>query len=129
VALRADRQQERNDHGAVLIDGVHRLPHLAHRLVLKLGLLLRGRVWRYYLKEGFTLALGNLLDEKVWLNVAALNDEGLTVDKALLDIEVAAFAHLATGAHIVIHDVLVCLVLKREDGQIVRLLLGSQNRT
>lgn len=44
VALGADCQQERYDHGPVLVDGIHCFSHLAHGLVLLLGLLLCGRV-------------------------------------------------------------------------------------
>ena len=44
------RQEEGDDHGSILTDGVHGLPHLFHGLILKSSLLFSGWGRGHYLQ-------------------------------------------------------------------------------
>ena len=78
-------QEEWDDHGSILTNGVHGFPHLLHGLILKSSLLFSGW-WRGHYLQLFLLLISNsygvlgllswLLEPniEVRLQVAPLND-------------------------------------------------------
>ena len=59
MILRGNSKEEGDDHGSVLADSVHCLPHLLHWLILKGSLIFSGR-WRcHYLQLILLLLVSN----------------------------------------------------------------------
>lgn len=111
-------QEEGDNHGSVLADGVHGFPHLPHRFILKSCLLFRGWGRGHYLKL-FLLLINNsygvlalffmLLESniEIRLKVAPLNDKRLSINKTFLNVEVAPLADMSAHLFICLNNFIV----------------------